>query len=330
MPAGWVPAVIGAVGAIAGGAIGASGAESAASTQAQGAEAAANTNLQMFKTIQGQETPWISGGQQAGNYLDYLLGVPGYQGSAPGAGPSAGGGPAAGPTGTYGGAPIGAGPGYVQTTGREGIGGPGGMVGGPRLAVGPGAGGGSPGAAPGAPGPGPNPGGAPGGFGSLLQPFSLQDFYNNSPAYQFQREQGMQGVLGGDSSSAGALSGSAQKDLIGFNQGLAGTSFANAFNIYNTQQGNIYQRLFGLSQLGQNAASNTGYQGAQIAGNIGNAQYNVGSALAGGTVGATNAITGGISSALPWLQAGFNQQQPPPSSYYSGSGADDPSAQGIF
>jgi hypothetical protein len=143
------------------------------------------------------------------------------------------------------------------------------------------------------------------GFGSLTAPFTAQNFQQLSPAYQFQQQQGMQGVLNQDSSGQGALSGATQKDLIGYNQNLANTSFNNAFNQYQTQNQNVYNRLSGIAQLGQNAASNTGQQGTALAGQAAQSATNVGTAQAAGTIGQANAAAGGLSSlsALPWLTA---------------------------
>ena len=145
-----------------------------------------------------------------------------------------------------------------------------------------------------------------GGYGSLLTPFTAQNFQQLSPAYGFQLQQGQQGTLNADTAGSGALSGAAQKDLMSYNQNLANTSFNNAFNMYQTQQGNIYSRLAGIAQLGQNAASNTGQQGTALAGQAAQSATNIGTAQAAGTVGAANASSGALSSAsyLPWL---YNQ-----------------------
>lgn len=143
-----------------------------------------------------------------------------------------------------------------------------------------------------------------GGFGSLLTPFNISDWQQLSPAYNFQKQQGQQGVLNADAAGQGSLSGAALKDLTNYNQGLANTSFNNAFNQYQTQQGNIFSRLSGIAQLGQAAATNTGQQGTALAGQAGQAAQNVGTALAGGTIGSANALTGGLSSAAPWLAYG--------------------------
>lgn len=149
----------------------------------------------------------------------------------------------------------------------------------------------------GTPGQGGVPQTSPGGaYGSLIQPFTADTFQKYSPAYQFQLNQGRAGVLNGDSSSVGALSGAALKDLTGYNQNLAGTAFNNAFNQYQSQQSNIYSRLSNLAQLGQNAAANTGQQGTSLAQSMGQNYSNIGTALGGGTVGAANALTGGFNN----------------------------------
>lgn len=141
-----------------------------------------------------------------------------------------------------------------------------------------------------------------GGYGSLLSPFTMDTFHNMSPGYNFALEQGKQGVLSGDAAGAGALSGSAQKDLMGFNSGLANQWYNNAFQQYQTQQGNIYSRLAGISQLGQAAGSNQASGGSNFGSSIGQQLYNVGSAQAGGIVGSANALGG--AAALPWLMQG--------------------------
>lgn len=159
----------------------------------------------------------------------------------------------------------------------------------------------------------PTASGSPAGaYGSLLSPFTADTFKQYSPAYQFQLQQGQQGVLNGDTASQGALSGAALKDLISYNQGMAGTAFNNAFNQYQTQQGNIYSRLSNLANLGQNAASNTGQQGTALAGQAAQSAQNIGTAQAAGTVGAANAWSGALSNAAtPWLLANQNQNPNP-------------------
>lgn len=146
--------------------------------------------------------------------------------------------------------------------------------------------------------------GPPGmGYGSLTTPFTAENWKQLSPMYNFNVQQGRQGVLNADASQQGSLSGAAAKDLINYNQGAANQSFGQAFNQYQTQQGNIFNRLSGIAQLGQNAAANTGMQGTQLAGQAAQSAQNIGTAQAAGQIGAANAYSGAISSALPWLYA---------------------------
>ena len=264
-----IAAAIGAVavGTIASSAMGAHAAESAANTQAQAAENAQQISQNEFNTITQQEQPFMQGGYGALSALNYGLGIGGERQVT---------------TPTLNG--------YDPSSGYT-IGGNGTIGrlipgGGTTSTVG---------------------GGAPGmGYGSLIAPFTADTFKQYSPAYQFQLQQGVQGTLNGEAASNGALSGAAQKDLMSYNQNLANTSFNNAFNQYQTQTGNIYSRLAGIAQLGQNAASNTGQQGTALAGQAAQSAQNIGTAQAAGTIGSANAITGGISnlSALPWLYSG--------------------------
>jgi hypothetical protein len=324
-------AIVGGVGALAGGVIASQGAKSAAKTQAGAATNAANIANQQWQTTNAQEAPYRNAGYGAQSQLNYLLGI----GAPPGAAPVGGGSPSAG--WTYPGSTGGASPGTVGHPTASG-----GWDMNPALGTGTS----TPGVVMGQHGPIPSPGGgsalgpygpygvgpvqapastdpnAPdnsggstaGGFGSLLSPFTIDTFKQYSPAYQFQLQQGQQGVLNGDASNSGALSGAAQKDLIGFNQGMASTAFNNAFNQYQTQQGNIYSRLAGVAGLGQNATANTGTIGAGLAGSAAQSVSNAGTASAAGTVGAANAASSAINNAVPWLVSGGG-----------GSGGVDPS-----
>lgn len=143
----------------------------------------------------------------------------------------------------------------------------------------------------------------------ILQPINANNWQQYmSPAYNFQLQQGQQALQNSQAAGDGVLSGSALKGLVNYNQNMAQTGFTNAanlymgqqnqqFNQYQTQQGNIYNRLAGLVQLGQNAASNTGMVGAGMAGGIANTITGAGNAAAAGTIGSANAITSGINGA---------------------------------
>lgn len=284
----WTAVAIGG-GALLGGIISSQGAQSAASTQAGAQEQAAQIGQNEFNTITQQEQPFMQGGYGALNQLDYLLGIPGFQG---------GGAPGMSTTQPVWGGGFGGGFGGGGRMGAEGFRG-GGPI--PPTGI---AGSGSTSS-------------TGGGFGSLLQPFTADTMRQYSPAYGFQLQQGAQAVLNGDSSGAGAESGAATKDLINYNQSAANEAFNNAFNQYQVQQGNIYQRLAGMTQLGQAAAANTGQQGSALAANIGQSVASAGAAQAAGQVGAANAWSGALTGAsyIPWLM-----KQPPADPSANGPG----------
>ena len=286
---GWVAGAV-VVGAVGGALISSDASKSAANTQASALQSGQQITSNEFNTITQQEQPFLQGGYGALNQLNYLMGT----------GPNTYGAQASSPNAQVG-------PGYTSgggSGGSNGIWGPGGArlqswVGGssaPTATAGQGA---TTGTQP-----------AAGGYGSLNAPFTADMMKQYSPAYQFQLQQGGQGVLNQDSMNQGAESGAAMKDLMGYNQNLANTAFNNAFNQYQTQQGNTYDRLMGMTSLGQNAAANLGSQGTALAGNQATLAASQGASQAAGQIGSANAIAGGLQTAsmVPWLMRGSSSQ----------------------
>lgn len=140
-------------------------------------------------------------------------------------------------------------------------------------------------------------------YGSFTKPFDVEEFYKyQDPGYAFRLQQGSQALQNSAGAGSGAVSGAALKDLLGYNQDMASTEYGNSFNRYQTQQGNIFQRLMGIAQLGQNSASNTGAQGSALAGQAGQFLSNAGTASGSGVVGGANALTNGATNAWLWNQ----------------------------
>jgi hypothetical protein len=95
----------------------------------------------------------------------------------------------------------------------------------------------------------------------------------------------------------GLISGNALKGQEDYSQGLASQEYGNAFNRFQTQRSNIYNTLASIAGLGQTSLGQTTAAGTTAAGNIGSNIANAGAASAGGTVGAANALTGGLQGA---------------------------------
>ena len=139
--------------------------------------------------------------------------------------------------------------------------------------------------------------------GQLGGNFTQQDYLNNQdPGYQFQLQQGQQGLQNSQAAQNGIMSGSAMKDLINFNQGTAATGYQNAYNRWLQQQQNTYGQLSGVAGLGENAAAGLGNTGASYANGMSNTITGVGNAQAAGQIGSANAWSGALNNGMGYYQ----------------------------
>lgn len=139
-----------------------------------------------------------------------------------------------------------------------------------------------------------------------------------TPGYQFALQQGL-GALQANAAARGTLlTGGTGQALEQYAQGLASntyqqtynnalTQYQTAYNQFQQNQANLYNRLAGLSGTGQVAANTLGQQAGQMAG-LGTQTYlqgaaqqgqslqNAAAATASGYVGAANAGAGAFSN----------------------------------
>ena len=156
-------------------------------------------------------------------------------------------------------------------------------------------------------------------FGGLNKPFNpTQDQMNNYPGYQFALNQGDQAVRNADTPNVGALSGAALKDLSSFNVGTANQFYNQYFNQYQSQQNSIFNRLSSVATMGQNAAANLGSAGTTLGTGMAQSQANAGAVRAGGTLGATNSIGNGITSAAGYYKANDGSENTPSQAFIPG------------
>lgn len=143
-----------------------------------------------------------------------------------------------------------------------------------------------------------NPIGTGTGSGYLTQQYTPEEFAKGiDPGYQFRLQQGQEATNRMANMGGGLISGNALKGAQDYTQGLASTEFGNAFNRFQTGRQNIYNTLAGIAGLGQNMTNTSAQAGGQAATAVGNTIQNLGASQAAGTVGAANAITGGIQNA---------------------------------
>lgn len=100
----------------------------------------------------------------------------------------------------------------------------------------------------------------------------------NEPGYQFGMREGRRAV-DNSASARGGIGGAALKAGIRYANDYATTKYNDAFNRWNTENNAIYNRLAGISGLGQTATQNVGQAGQNYANAFG--ENVVGAANAG-------------------------------------------------
>jgi hypothetical protein len=128
-----------------------------------------------------------------------------------------------------------------------------------------------------------------GANGYFNQTYTGQDIYSD-PSYQFRMQQGQDAIQSSAAAQGGLLSGATLKALQNYGQESASQEYSNAYNRFNADQTNRYNRLSNIIGMGQNAAAQTGNAGMQT-----------GQAVANNTMAGANAIAAGqVASANNW------------------------------
>jgi hypothetical protein len=132
------------------------------------------------------------------------------------------------------------------------------------------------------------------GYGSLMRDFSMADFQAD-PGYEFRRTEGMRGVENSAAARGGLLSGAALKAIQRYGQDLASQEYGNAYQRYNANQTNRYNRLAGVVNTSQGATNQVSNAASQFGQQQGANIIGAGNAQAAGTVGSANAWNNAIS-----------------------------------
>lgn len=126
--------------------------------------------------------------------------------------------------------------------------------------------------------------------------------YTETPAYQFEYQQGLNSMNRSAAASGLTLSGGQMAALDQYGSNYASTGFSNYVN-----------QLASLANMGQSAVGTASNIGTTTANGVSSALNTAGTASAAGTVGSSNATTAALQSALPFLTGSS-------SSYTSGGG----------
>jgi hypothetical protein len=145
-------------------------------------------------------------------------------------------------------------------------------------------------------------------YGSLTRKFNSNDLANDTvynSGLQFGLDEGTKALNNQASANGSYLSGATAKALTRYGNDYATTKAGDAYNRYNNDNTNIYNRLAGITGAGQQAASQVGSAGANYGNNVSNTATSLGNARAASGIAAGNAISGGISGAVN----SYNQNQ---------------------
>lgn len=127
--------------------------------------------------------------------------------------------------------------------------------------------------------------------GEFNREFTLADF-TKDPGYEFRRQEGQRGVEAGAAARGGVLSGAALKGVTRYNQDYSSGEYQNAYNRFNNDKTQRFNRLASVAGVGQTATRDVAQQGAQTASNVAQNQIGAGNAQASSYVGQGNAISG--------------------------------------
>lgn len=135
------------------------------------------------------------------------------------------------------------------------------------------------------------------------KPFTMQDFQNNmDPGYQWRLGQGQQAIQQSNAASRGLVNAGTLASLGNYSQGAASQEYQSAFDRYQQQINNSYNRLASVAGLGQTATQNSNAASMNAANQIGQSAIGMGQAQAAGQVGVANAFTGAIGQGLNYYQ----------------------------
>lgn len=120
--------------------------------------------------------------------------------------------------------------------------------------------------------------------GSASQQTALNSLLT-SPEYTTSVRQGEEAILQNAAATGGLRGGNTQNSLANFRSDLLSNLYAQQYN-----------RLGGITSLGQNAAAGVGNNGLQVASNISNLLNQQGAALAGGQIAKGNVVANNFNT----------------------------------
>jgi len=137
--------------------------------------------------------------------------------------------------------------------------------------------------------------------GQFSSTFTSSDL-SNDPIYQralqWATDQGTLAINRGAAARGGLDSGATIKDITNYALNQALLKGNDAFNRWNTQNSNIFNRNADVAGIGQTAVGQTTAAGTNEANNVTDLMTGAGNARAAGIVSGANAINSGVNSGI--------------------------------
>lgn len=131
--------------------------------------------------------------------------------------------------------------------------------------------------------------------GEFNRSFTLADFQKD-PGYEFRLNQGLDAVQGSRAAKGSMFSGATLKALQDYGSDYASSEYGKAYDRFNNDRTQRFNRLATVAGIGQTATNNVGTAGANFAKNASSNIMSGANASAAGTIGVANSINGGLSN----------------------------------
>lgn len=122
----------------------------------------------------------------------------------------------------------------------------------------------------------------------LSRAFTMDDF-QASPGYRFTMQEGAKALEGSAAARGGLLSGGTLKGLTQYGQDLASNEFNNAYNRFNADRDQRYNKLASLAGVGQTASQNMASAASNYGQSLSQNQIGLGNAAAASSIAQGNA-----------------------------------------
>lgn len=130
---------------------------------------------------------------------------------------------------------------------------------------------------------------------SFQKTFGASD-YQQDPGYAFRMAEGQKALERSAAARGGLQSGGTLKALDRYSQDYASNEYGKAYDRFNNDQTQRFNRLSSIAGLGQTANSQLGQAGQNYAGQYGNNLTGAANASGAAGIAGANALAGGLSS----------------------------------